>query len=198
MPHLREAGTDSTGAETSEGAVEFLRTHLEPKTPEANAFYIDAPTIEILAEGHAPSLLINRLREILNRRGSADVEVIGAAPASAEESAEVIDRRARPEISAAEVTIAVDANQGADADAKAVSEEAEAGAVEGADTGEASDPVMVNGRQLKCVVCHETQFEHRRAPLHSAAASVSNVEGMGPAAECYICSACGYVHWFMR
>lgn len=94
MPHLREVGTDSTGTTISDESVQFLRSHLETMTAEATAFFIDAPTIELLAEDHAPSLLINRMREILAKRDCVNVELVGAAPANADELAGIIERRA--------------------------------------------------------------------------------------------------------
>lgn len=102
MPYLRESGTDSTGVEISDACVQYLRAHLETASEEATLFYVDAPSIEIFAEERAPSLLINRLRELLNRRECCNIELIGAAPATAEELAGIIDRRTKSESSQGE------------------------------------------------------------------------------------------------
>lgn len=56
---------------------------------------------------------------------------------------------------------------------------------------------FVAEQPLTCVVCRHGHFRHRRAQLHSAAASFFNLEWLGPTADCYICSKCGYVHWFI-
>ena len=56
---------------------------------------------------------------------------------------------------------------------------------------------FVAEQPLICVVCRHGYFRHRRAQLHSAAASFFNLEWLGPTADCYICSKCGYVHWFI-
>jgi hypothetical protein len=59
------------------------------------------------------------------------------------------------------------------------------------------DEAFVAEQPLSCVVCRHARFRHRRAQLHSAAASFFNVEWLGPTADCYICVKCGYVHWFI-
>jgi len=193
MPYLRESGTDSTGAEISDASVQFLRAHLETISPEATLFYIDAPSIEILAEEHAPSLLINRLREVLNRRECCDIELIGAAPATAEELAGIIERRTNR----AKADAARDA---AEAGRHVVADEKVQNAEESDD--DAADPVesdeaFIGQHQLKCVVCKEKQFLHRRAPLRSATAGSPATDWMTATANCYVCSSCGYMHWFM-
>lgn len=62
---------------------------------------------------------------------------------------------------------------------------------------ERGEPAFVAEQRLTCVVCRHGHFRHRRAQLHSAAASFFNMEWLGPTADCYICSKCGYVHWFV-
>ena len=62
---------------------------------------------------------------------------------------------------------------------------------------ERGEPAFVAEQQLTCVVCRHGLFRHRRAQLHSAAASFFNMEWLGPTADCYICAKCGYVHWFI-
>ena len=63
--------------------------------------------------------------------------------------------------------------------------------------GERGQVAFVADQPLKCVVCHHDRFRHRRAQLHSASASFFNLEWLGPTADCYICSNCGHVHWFI-
>ena len=62
---------------------------------------------------------------------------------------------------------------------------------------DAPTPFDVAGRALRCVVCGTSTFWHRRAQLHGGAATFFNVEWASPTADCAVCSACGYVHWFL-
>ena len=203
MPQVREKGTDSAGAEITDSDVHFLRSRLETLSVEGCLFYIDAPTIEILAEDHAPSLLMNRLREILAKRDCVDVELLGAQPATPDEIAGLIDRRGTIENAEAELMAAERAKKAAGEGAgvavaepeqalTATEQQAELSVADLPDAGE----VLVNNKPLKCLVCKGQQFYHKRAQLHSATKSFFNVEWLGPSTDCYICSECGYVHWF--
>lgn len=58
-------------------------------------------------------------------------------------------------------------------------------------------PIEIAGRSLICVVCSNGSFWHRRASMHGPTSSLFNVEWAAPVADCAVCSACGYVHWFM-
>ena len=62
---------------------------------------------------------------------------------------------------------------------------------------ERGEAAFIAEQRLICVVCRHGLFRHRRAQLHSAAASFFNMEWLGPVADCYVCSKCGYVHWFI-
>ena len=62
---------------------------------------------------------------------------------------------------------------------------------------EQGQAALIADQPLMCVVCRHESFRHRRAQLHSAAASFFNLEWLGPTADCYICMKCGYVHWFI-
>ena len=59
------------------------------------------------------------------------------------------------------------------------------------------EPIEVNGRSLRCVVCENGTFYKRSAQLHGPVATLFNIEWMSPTCTCVICSACGYVHWFV-
>lgn len=59
------------------------------------------------------------------------------------------------------------------------------------------ETVNVLGRPLQCVVCSNDRFYPRKAQLHSGVASFFNIEWIGPTCTCVVCSACGYVHWFL-
>ena len=65
------------------------------------------------------------------------------------------------------------------------------------DDRERGEAAFVAEQRLTCVVCRHGHFRHRQAQLHSAAASFFNLEWLGPTADCYICSRCGHVHWFI-
>lgn len=58
-------------------------------------------------------------------------------------------------------------------------------------------PVEIVGQTLRCQVCAHDAFRHRKAQLHEAVATFFNVEWASPTADCYVCGACGYVHWFL-
>jgi predicted nucleic-acid-binding Zn-ribbon protein len=57
--------------------------------------------------------------------------------------------------------------------------------------------VDVNGKALRCVVCANTTFHKREAQLHGAVATFFDLEWSSPTANCFVCSSCGYVHWFL-
>ncbi|MBY0488588.1 MAG: hypothetical protein K2R93_01990 [Gemmatimonadaceae bacterium] len=57
--------------------------------------------------------------------------------------------------------------------------------------------VYIGSVRLACAVCKHTRFRHRKAQLQTALASFFNVEWTAPSADCYICTQCGFVHWFM-
>lgn len=60
-----------------------------------------------------------------------------------------------------------------------------------------SADVYIGSVRLACAVCKHTRFRHRKAQLQTALASFFNVEWTAPSADCYICTQCGFVHWFM-
>ena len=57
--------------------------------------------------------------------------------------------------------------------------------------------VDIGGRKLSCTICANSEFWHRRVQLHGAVATFFKLEFLGPNADCYVCSKCGYVHWFL-
>jgi hypothetical protein len=60
-----------------------------------------------------------------------------------------------------------------------------------------AQPVQIKGRPLRCQFCGEALFLERRAKVHGALASFFNFEWASPSARCYVCQACGYLHWFL-
>jgi hypothetical protein len=59
------------------------------------------------------------------------------------------------------------------------------------------ETVLVRGRPLRCLVCQHDAFYQRKAQLHSGIATFFQLEWSSPTCVCVVCSACGYVHWFL-
>ena len=57
--------------------------------------------------------------------------------------------------------------------------------------------VTIAGKLLTCQFCGYDQFEGRQAQLNTAAASFFGFDWANASAECYVCSQCGYIHWFL-
>ena len=57
--------------------------------------------------------------------------------------------------------------------------------------------VDVNGKQLRCVVCSNGTFHKREGQLNAAVATFFSLDWADPSANCFVCSECGYVHWFL-
>jgi hypothetical protein len=62
-----------------------------------------------------------------------------------------------------------------------------------------ADPICVevHGRALACLVCNHDQFWKRTAQLNTAEASFFGLDWTNPSGTCYVCSRCGYIHWFL-
>ena len=56
--------------------------------------------------------------------------------------------------------------------------------------------VEVVGRILQCVVCGHDWFYLHKAQLATVVATFFEVGWLNPAADCYICGRCDYIHWF--
>ena len=65
------------------------------------------------------------------------------------------------------------------------------------DSNDEPQPVQIVGRTLRCVVCSNDRFWQQRASMHGPVSSFFNLDWAAPSADCAICSACGYVHWFV-
>jgi predicted nucleic-acid-binding Zn-ribbon protein len=59
------------------------------------------------------------------------------------------------------------------------------------------ETATVAGKDFACQVCGNHLFRQQDAVLHGALASFMNLEWASPRATLLICSACGYVHWFL-
>lgn len=62
---------------------------------------------------------------------------------------------------------------------------------------EEPEPVEVNGRPLRCLVCQHGTFYRQSAQVHGGVATFFNLEWASPTGICIVCSACGYIHWFL-
>ncbi len=61
------------------------------------------------------------------------------------------------------------------------------------------EPANIPGTEdgLRCEICKNDRFWYRRAQLHTAVASFFDLEWVQPSADCFVCSRCGYIHWFL-
>jgi hypothetical protein len=59
------------------------------------------------------------------------------------------------------------------------------------------EPLQVNGKDLRCLICGHDQFWKRNAQLNTAAATFFNLDWANRSAVCVICDSCGYIHWFL-
>lgn len=60
------------------------------------------------------------------------------------------------------------------------------------------EPHIVNGKYLQCLICQNDRFFRREAQLNTAVATFFNFEWANPSGTCFICSECGYIHWFVQ
>jgi predicted nucleic-acid-binding Zn-ribbon protein len=56
--------------------------------------------------------------------------------------------------------------------------------------------VSVFGRRLACVVCGNATFHERDSLLNTRLSTFFNLDWANAAATNYICTQCGYIHWF--
>ncbi len=55
----------------------------------------------------------------------------------------------------------------------------------------------IGGRALRCQICENDRFYQRKAQLNNAVTTFFSLDWLDPAAVCFICGRCGYVHWFL-
>ena len=58
-------------------------------------------------------------------------------------------------------------------------------------------PIVVKGRQLRCVICNHGTFWEHYIQLHTPFLSFMNWEWLNRTAQCAVCASCGYIHWFV-
>ena len=57
---------------------------------------------------------------------------------------------------------------------------------------------MVNGKKLECLVCNHSTFWAKETLMNTAKMTFFNLDWLNKSALNYICSNCGFVHWFMN
>ena len=53
------------------------------------------------------------------------------------------------------------------------------------------------GKALNCLICGNNRFHERDTLLNTRAAAFFKVDWANKAATNYICSQCGFIHWFL-
>jgi predicted nucleic-acid-binding Zn-ribbon protein len=56
---------------------------------------------------------------------------------------------------------------------------------------------VVRGKPLRCLVCTNDRFYKREAMLNTAGATFLNFDWANKSGTCFVCSECGYIHWFL-
>jgi ribosomal protein L37E len=56
----------------------------------------------------------------------------------------------------------------------------------------------IDNKQLICMFCSNKTFHTRTEQLHSPGRTFLNLEWTDRTATCFVCSSCGFIHWFMR
>lgn len=62
---------------------------------------------------------------------------------------------------------------------------------------ETPQPVEVNGKDFRCLVCSNDQFVVRKAQMNQALTTFFNLDWTDKSATCLVCTECTYVHWFL-
>ncbi|MCK5677342.1 MAG: hypothetical protein KAH72_02575 [Flavobacteriaceae bacterium] len=61
-----------------------------------------------------------------------------------------------------------------------------------------AEQVFVKGKKLKCPICGNEMFYHREAQLNTKAFSMMNIDWANKSANCYVCSNCSNIQWFLE
>jgi hypothetical protein len=62
---------------------------------------------------------------------------------------------------------------------------------------EEPQPIEVNGRALRCIICSHNLFWVRNALLNKATSTFFNLDWADKSATCFVCAECTYIHWFL-
>jgi len=57
--------------------------------------------------------------------------------------------------------------------------------------------VEVKGRELRCPICSNNLFWTRRALLNTSVATFFNLDWANRNANCFVCSNCTHISWFL-
>jgi hypothetical protein len=57
--------------------------------------------------------------------------------------------------------------------------------------------VVIKGVVLSCHHCGSGSFTHRRSQLNTAAMTFFDLDWLNASADIYVCTDCGYLHWFL-
>lgn len=173
MPRIVKSESGATVGRVSAEDIEYLRSHFEIPSGGTETFYLDSAALSALPA--APPALLSVLQAALSNRDGVDLGIEDAPQTDTHPSAVTSD------VSDGDVTTRVEFERIPDED----------------EVPEDAMIVNLKGRHMQCVMCKGEHFQHRTAQLHSAGATFFNVEWLGPSADCYICTSCRYVHWFL-
>lgn len=59
------------------------------------------------------------------------------------------------------------------------------------------DLVRIHDIELECKHCRHTTFVMRKSQLNTALLTFLNLDWLNASAEVYVCTRCGYLHWFL-
>lgn len=184
MASLRSKQTGRILGAIADDDVAFLRANLESDSVEFTEFYLDASTVDLLESAGASPTLVSLLRALLRNEESIDVELVDAAPddgapraveAGTENGVDIPRYHLPPygSVLMPEITPLPDPDD------------------------DVPDPPPAKA-PLHCLICGNSEFDHRRVQLHGPVATIFNVEWLGKVADCQVCRSCGYMHWFLR
>jgi hypothetical protein len=57
--------------------------------------------------------------------------------------------------------------------------------------------IQIGDTSLQCQICKNGLFWQREAQLNTAIATLFRLDWTNQSANCYVCSKCGYIHWFL-
>lgn len=58
--------------------------------------------------------------------------------------------------------------------------------------------IEIKGHELKCPICNHNRFWTRRVQLNTAVASFFNLDWTNRSTNCYVCSECTHISWFLN
>jgi uncharacterized protein YbaR (Trm112 family) len=58
-------------------------------------------------------------------------------------------------------------------------------------------PYEIKGNKLICPICRNQLFYTRQAQLNTAVASFFNLDWANHSADCFVCSECTHISWFL-